>query len=263
MKSVHTVRTASQIPSAIAAAWESALTAPHGPVWVEIPQDVLLAETTAAGRHRRWTRPRTSCAPRPELTAVAADLLSSAARPAIIAGGGVVRADASRQAAGARREAGRAGRHDLRRQGRVPLGAPAVAPVLAGGPAHHGLPGGRRRPAGRRLGARRTLLELPHVRPARPGRPDRGGPRQAGVQPPGLGIHADARLALAALLETVEGAPRRPRTRGSGGPERVRARSCWRRSRERIAGQELDPGAGGAGRRSARRCRTTPRASGT
>jgi acetolactate synthase I/II/III large subunit len=33
--------------------------------------------------------------PRPELTAVAADLLSRAARPAIIAGGGVVRADAS------------------------------------------------------------------------------------------------------------------------------------------------------------------------
>lgn len=46
VKSVHTVRTASQVPSAIAAAWESALTAPHGPVWVEIPQDVLLAETT-------------------------------------------------------------------------------------------------------------------------------------------------------------------------------------------------------------------------
>lgn len=46
VKSVHTVRTQSQIPSAIEAAWKSALTAPHGPVWVEIPQDVLLAETS-------------------------------------------------------------------------------------------------------------------------------------------------------------------------------------------------------------------------
>ncbi|NEA20477.1 thiamine pyrophosphate-binding protein, partial [Streptomyces halstedii] len=33
--------------------------------------------------------------PRPELTLVAADLLARAARPAIIAGGGVVRADAT------------------------------------------------------------------------------------------------------------------------------------------------------------------------
>ena len=61
MKSVHTVRTASQIPSAIAAAWESALTAPHGPVWVEIPQDVLLAETDPARRSARSTPPRASC----------------------------------------------------------------------------------------------------------------------------------------------------------------------------------------------------------
>jgi acetolactate synthase-1/2/3 large subunit len=45
VKSVHVVRTAGQIPSALAEAWEIALTAPAGPVWVEIPQDVLLAET--------------------------------------------------------------------------------------------------------------------------------------------------------------------------------------------------------------------------
>lgn len=45
VKSVHAARTQSQIPSAIAEAWKSALTVPHGPVWVEIPQDVLTAET--------------------------------------------------------------------------------------------------------------------------------------------------------------------------------------------------------------------------
>ncbi|MFK4595922.1 thiamine pyrophosphate-binding protein [Streptomyces pristinaespiralis] len=94
VKSVHVVRTASQIPSAIAAAWESALTVPHGPVWVEIPQDVLLAATTLPVVTAMDATPD-DVVPRPELTAVAADLLSNAARPAIVAGGGVVRSDAS------------------------------------------------------------------------------------------------------------------------------------------------------------------------
>lgn len=94
VKSVHTVRAQSQIPSALAAAWESALTAPHGPVWVEIPQDVLLAPTALPVVTAMDATPE-DLPPRPELTAVAADLLSRAARPAIIAGGGVVRADAS------------------------------------------------------------------------------------------------------------------------------------------------------------------------
>ncbi|MFI6469339.1 thiamine pyrophosphate-binding protein [Streptomyces sp. NPDC050516] len=94
VKSVHTVRSQSQIPSAIAAAWESALTAPHGPVWVEIPQDVLLAETLLPVVTPMDAFPE-DIVPRPELTAVAAELMANAARPVIIAGGGVVRADAS------------------------------------------------------------------------------------------------------------------------------------------------------------------------
>ncbi|MFE9292631.1 thiamine pyrophosphate-binding protein [Streptomyces niveus] len=94
VKSVHLVRTASQIPSAIAAAWESALTAPHGPVWVEIPQDILLKETTLPLVTAVDATPR-ELLPRPELIAVAAHALSHARRPVIIAGGGVVRADAA------------------------------------------------------------------------------------------------------------------------------------------------------------------------
>ncbi|MGW2591110.1 thiamine pyrophosphate-binding protein [Streptomyces sp. NPDC001515] len=94
VKSVHLVRTASQIPSAIAAAWESALTAPHGPVWVEIPEDVLSAETVLPVVSAMDATPRDMHA-RPELIAVAARLLSEARRPAIVAGGGVVRSDAS------------------------------------------------------------------------------------------------------------------------------------------------------------------------
>ncbi|MFF1486492.1 thiamine pyrophosphate-binding protein [Streptomyces sp. NPDC058319] len=96
VKSVHPVRTASQIPSALAAAWQSALTAPHGPVWVEIPHDVLLAETVLPQVTAVDATPQ-ELVPRPELTAVAARLLSTAERPAIIAGGGVVRADAAKK----------------------------------------------------------------------------------------------------------------------------------------------------------------------
>lgn len=93
VKSVHTVRTASQIPSAIAAAWESAATVPYGPVWVEIPQDVLLAPVTVPPVTALRAEPR-PLEPRPELLAEAARLLSGARRPVILAGGGVVRSGA-------------------------------------------------------------------------------------------------------------------------------------------------------------------------
>ncbi|WP_053633807.1 MULTISPECIES: thiamine pyrophosphate-binding protein [unclassified Streptomyces] len=94
VKSVHEARTPSQIPSVIAEAWESALTAPHGPVWVEIPEDVLRSETIVPQVTGADATPH-ELAPRPELTAVAAHWLSRASRPVIIAGGGVVRSDAS------------------------------------------------------------------------------------------------------------------------------------------------------------------------
>ncbi|MEU3914211.1 thiamine pyrophosphate-binding protein [Streptomyces sp. NPDC029721] len=94
VKSVHTARTPSQIPSVVAEAWESALTAPHGPVWVEIPEDVLRAETVIPQVTGMDASPR-ELAPRPELTALAAHWLTRAARPVIIAGGGVIRADAA------------------------------------------------------------------------------------------------------------------------------------------------------------------------
>ncbi|MET9469451.1 thiamine pyrophosphate-binding protein [Streptomyces sp. NPDC006544] len=94
VKSVHVARTPSQIPSVIAEAWESALTAPHGPVWVEIPEDVLRAETVVPQVTGVDATPHAP-APRPELTALAAHWLENAERPVIIAGGGVVRSDAA------------------------------------------------------------------------------------------------------------------------------------------------------------------------
>ncbi|MFI9845980.1 thiamine pyrophosphate-binding protein [Nonomuraea sp. NPDC051941] len=93
VKSAHVVRTAGQIAPALAEAWELALAAPAGPVLVEIPQDVLLAETGIPAVTELRVAPR-PLAPRAELVAAAADLLVRAANPVILAGGGVVRAGA-------------------------------------------------------------------------------------------------------------------------------------------------------------------------
>lgn len=231
VKSVHTVRTASQIPSAIAAAWESALTAPHGPVWVEIPQDVLLAPTSLPVVTAMDATPD-EVVPRPELTAVAADLLSRAERPAIIAGGGVVRSDASgkllalaeRVSAPVVTTFGGKGafpwEHPLSLQSWLEdrhmtdfLEDADVLLVVGSGLGELSSNYHTFRPRGRviQIEADAGKLESNH---------------------PALGIHADARLALSALLETIEA----PRVDPSA-PERAAA--LLARVRERVAGQDL------------------------
>ncbi|RZQ61382.1 thiamine pyrophosphate-binding protein [Amycolatopsis suaedae] len=94
VKSTHVVRTAAQIPTALREAWESAATAPYGPVWVEIPQDVLLAPATLPELTSVRAAP-VPLEPLPELIAEAARLLDAAENPAILAGGGVLRAGAA------------------------------------------------------------------------------------------------------------------------------------------------------------------------
>ncbi|GAB95049.1 acetolactate synthase-1/2/3 large subunit [Kineosphaera limosa] len=88
----RTVFDASSIAPAIADAWAQAVTAPAGPVWVEVPQDVLLEEVEVpASTPALVARP---VEPAPELVAEAARLLTGADRVAIVAGGGVRRAGA-------------------------------------------------------------------------------------------------------------------------------------------------------------------------
>ncbi|MEU7468399.1 thiamine pyrophosphate-binding protein [Streptomyces sp. NPDC044984] len=230
VKSVHTARTQSQIPSAIAEAWKSALTVPHGPVWVEIPQDVLLAETDLPVVTAVDATPD-ELPPRPELTALAAHLLANAARPAIIAGGGVVRSDASgklkqlaeRLRAPVVTTPGGKGAfpwtHPLSLQSWLEdrhttdfLEDADVLLVVGSGLGELSSNYHTFEPRGRVVQIEADLgkLESNH---------------------PGLGIHADARLALQALLETVE--PREDAT----APERVRG--VLERVRERLASQEI------------------------
>ncbi|MFD4631459.1 thiamine pyrophosphate-binding protein [Streptomyces sp. NPDC058284] len=231
VKSVHTVRTASQIPSAIAAAWESALTAPHGPVWVEIPQDVLLAETTLPAVTAMDATPE-DVVPRPELTAVAADLLSRAERPAIIAGGGVVRADASGKLRALAELVNAPVVTTFGGKGAFPWEHPLslqswledrhttdfledadVLLVVGSGLGELSSNYHTFKPRGRviQIEADAGKLESNH---------------------PGLGIHADARIALSALLETID-APRED----PSAPERVA--QVLDKVRERIDAQDL------------------------
>ncbi|RSS83905.1 thiamine pyrophosphate-binding protein [Streptomyces sp. WAC06614] len=206
VKSVHTARTPSQIPSAVAAAWESALTAPHGPVWVEIPEDVLRAETLLPQVTGVDATPH-ELVPRPELTALAAHWLQGAARPVIVAGGGVVRADASgklrqlaeRLSAPVVTTFGGKGafpwNHPLSLQSWLEdrhttdfLEDADVLLVVGSGLGELSSNYHTFRPTGRVIQIEADLGKLESNHPA-------------------LGIHADARLALQALLETVDERP--------------------------------------------------------
>jgi acetolactate synthase-1/2/3 large subunit len=93
VKSVHVVRRASQLPTALREAWTSAATAPYGPVWVEIPQDVLLGPAGLPPITSVSATPPV-LEPLPELVTSAADLLAAASNPVILAGGGALRSGA-------------------------------------------------------------------------------------------------------------------------------------------------------------------------
>ncbi|GAA1765908.1 thiamine pyrophosphate-binding protein [Pseudarthrobacter sulfonivorans] len=94
-KSQRLIQHASGIPSAIQDAWTEAISSPQGPVWLEIPQNVLLdpimvppVEDALAGAADN--------PPRVELIREAVRWLSTAERPAIIAGGGTRRGRAEK-----------------------------------------------------------------------------------------------------------------------------------------------------------------------
>ncbi|GAA0543741.1 acetolactate synthase-1/2/3 large subunit [Saccharopolyspora erythraea NRRL 2338] len=232
VKSVHVARTASQIPGALRAAWESAATAPYGPTWVEIPQDVLLGPAGLPPITGVSASPP-PLAPQPELIAEAADLLAAAENPVVLAGGGVARAGA----AGPLRELAEALRapvlstfggkgvfgwdHPLSGQSWMEdwhstefLAAADVLLVLGSGLGELSSNYHRFAPRGRivQVEADAGKLESNH---------------------PALGIHADAGLALSALLERL------PRRRADGRAERAVA-ELLAKVHDRLAGQDLE-----------------------
>ncbi|QNQ91135.1 thiamine pyrophosphate-binding protein [Corynebacterium poyangense] len=87
----YTVRDANALPHVLADAHQVALRAPQGPVWVEIPQDVLLGEYLIEQNVQPQDIP-----PAPDgLASQSASLLDQAQRPVILAGGGAARSGAA------------------------------------------------------------------------------------------------------------------------------------------------------------------------
>ncbi len=87
---------AESIPGLLAEAWRVALTPPSGPVYVEIPVDLLTEPVDGAPVGALETGPTRSAAPG-EAVAAAAALLAAAERPVLWAGGGVLRSGAQDQ----------------------------------------------------------------------------------------------------------------------------------------------------------------------
>ncbi|OXM57971.1 acetolactate synthase [Amycolatopsis thailandensis] len=232
VKSVHVVRTVSQIPTALREAWESAATAPYGPVWVEIPQDILLATTDLPQITSVTARPA-PLAPLPELVTEAANLLGAAKNPVILAGGGALRSGA-RAELKALAEALRApvlstfgGKgvfgwdHELSGRSWLEdwhstefLSDADVLLVLGSGLGELSSNYREFAPRGRMIQVEADLGKLESNYPA-------------------LGIHADVRLALHALLEQV------PFRQSDGVAEKAVA-DLLAKVRERLDGQPLE-----------------------
>ncbi|PJJ02095.1 acetolactate synthase-1/2/3 large subunit [Streptomyces sp. 2333.5] len=239
VKSVHTARTASQIPSAVAAAWESALSTPHGPVWLEIPQDVLLAEVDVPPVAELHVMPR-ELPPRPELIAAAASRLTEARRPVILAGGGVVRAGAEAELLALAERLRAPVATTFGGKGAFPWEHPLSLQswledrhttafledadtllVVGSGLGELSSNYHTFRPRGRVIQIEADLGKLESNHAA-------------------LGLHADARGALAALVKEV--GEREPAAAGSAGAPAPEAAvsALLARVRDRIAGQQLD-----------------------
>ncbi|KFU77466.1 acetolactate synthase-1/2/3 large subunit [Amycolatopsis lurida] len=232
VKSVHVVRTVSQIPTALREAWESAATAPYGPVWVEIPQDILLAPVELPRITSVTARPA-PLEPLPELVTEAANLLGAAKNPVILAGGGALRAGAQAELK-ALAEALRApvlstfgGKgvfgwdHALSGQSWLEdwhstefLSAADVLLVLGSGLGELSSNYREFAPRGRVIQIEADLGKLESNYPA-------------------LGIHADVRLALQGLLEQV------PFRQSDGVAEKAVA-DLLAKVRERLDGQALE-----------------------
>ena len=231
-KSTAVVREATEIPSLLADAWALAQSAPAGPTWVEIPEDVLLDAThvppVTSALAQITHRPA-----RPELIDEAAALLDAATNPVILAGGGVRRSPGGPAALVALAET---------------LDAPVVSTVGGKGAIGFDHPLSAAswiedryttelleqadvllavgtsfgevtsnyftfRPQGRviQIDAELRVLEANH---------------------PGLGIHADAAAALQALTLAVS-----PRERARGAKVATEIRNSVQ---QRLSGQELD-----------------------
>jgi acetolactate synthase I/II/III large subunit len=93
VKQARRAESADGLAELVADAWRVALTPPTGPVYLEVPVDVLDGPAGAASGPLHTQAPL-GHAPAPEAIAAAAELLAGAERPVLWAGGGVERSAA-------------------------------------------------------------------------------------------------------------------------------------------------------------------------
>jgi acetolactate synthase-1/2/3 large subunit len=85
---------AEEVPELLSSAWATALRPPSGPVFVEIPVDLLTEDTAVSPPQKQDLAVLSSTGVRQEDIVEAAQLLSESERPVIWAGGGVLRSNA-------------------------------------------------------------------------------------------------------------------------------------------------------------------------
>src|SRR5918992_883048 len=97
VKRAWRAESAAALPELLAEAWRTALAPPSGPVYVEVPVDVLDEPADPAPPAPLDPAPPPTPLPAAELLSAAADLLTAAERPVLWAGGGVERSGASEE----------------------------------------------------------------------------------------------------------------------------------------------------------------------
>ena len=211
VKWTATAKSADQIPEAVAEAWRRALTAPTGPTYVEIPVDILLA-AAASTEVSRLDGVASPGPPIPNATlAEAAQALSSATDPVILAGGGVLRSGAWDELAELAVRLDSPVATTYMGKGAFPAGHPLAAGSACDDAAFQELIGSADvvLAVGTELGAETTaqyqlrlsgrLLQID------------ADPARIGATYPALGLVGDAKVALRELIRSVA-----PRAAGAG-----------------------------------------------
>ena len=208
------VESAEDVPELVAEAWRRALTPPSGPVFLEIPVDVLAGETEVPVGDLD-TVPELPPLPSESDLDEARRVLADAERPVVWAGGGVLRSGAWEELRAVAERLGAPVVSTYMGKGALPEDHPLAVGSAHDEPAVRELLGDADAilAVGTELGAETTgqySLELRgrlvHVD---------ADPAQIGATYEGLGLVGDARGVLAALLERI------PAGETAGGEQRV------------------------------------------
>lgn len=194
---------AESLPELVAEAWRRALTPPSGPVFLEVPVDVLTGEVERPLVAELEAEPPAPPPPPAGVLAEAAELLAAARRPVLWLGGGVLRSGAWEEAAALAERLGASVATTYMGKGAFPEDHPLAASSACDEPAFQEL----LRDAdvvlcvGTELGAETTAQYALRFE-GRVVQID-AAPERIGATYPALGLIGDARAALQALLELV------------------------------------------------------------